>query len=53
MVQTIKAYKQHMETNPKSLQKQHGYKSKKNTEKKSLDINNIIVRHIHEFKPNY
>ena len=25
MVQTIKAYK-HMETNPKSLQKQHGHK---------------------------
>ena len=32
MVQTIKAYK-HMEINPKSLQKQHGYKPQ-NTEYK-------------------
>ena len=29
MVQTIKAYK-HMETNPKSLQKQHRHKAQKN-----------------------
>ena len=36
MVQTIKAYKQHMETNPKSLQKQHGHKTKK---KKILNNN--------------
>ena len=38
-----------MKTNPKSLQKQHGYKYKKYW-KTSLDINNITAKQIHEFK---
>ena len=41
MVQTLKAYKSLMETNPKSLQKQHGHKHKTQYIEKHLKYINI------------
>ena len=53
MVQTLKAYKSLMETNPKSLQKQHGHKHKTQYIEKHLKYINInqstTAKQIHEF----
>ena len=50
MVQTIKAYK-HMETNPKSLQKQHGYKSTTHNEKTFANMKQNIKQKNIEHRP--